>query len=246
MENLWTIILAAGEGTRIGLKNINKVSLEISGKPLILQTIQNLKSTGINNIVVVVGHAKESVLSLLDPSIKTVEQSQRLGTADAVRTGLEIVPNSTEYILVLYGDDSYNLDPEELRNLYKTHIDQNNKLTFLTTILENPTGIGRIIRDKNNNLVDLVEEKDASSEQKKIKEVNIACYLFNYQFLKKYLPKINKSLVTGELYLTKIIEIGLKNKQKIKAIKIIHPNWQGINTLDDLEKAHDLTKDDQI
>ncbi len=240
LAEVYTIILAAGEGKRAGLTDINKVTLNVAGTPILSQTLKKLSSLGIKNIIVVIGHAKESVLKLLDQSIKVVEQAERLGTADALKVGLTAVPDSIKDVLVLYGDDSFNLDLNYLKQLYQTHTKNNNQMTFLTADLENPTGIGRIIRDNSGNIIDLVEEKDATDEQRKIKEVNIACYLFSLDFLKKYLPKIEKSSITNEYYLTQIIKIAIENNEKVEAIKINHPNWQGINTMDDLVKAEKL------
>ena len=198
MENLWTIILAAGRGTRMKSSSINKVAYKINGIPMLTRTIQSLKETGIANIVVVVGFAKDSVLSLLENSIKTVEQKNMLGTGHAVKTALSKIPKNAKDVLVLNGDDSFLLDPKLLKKMYLKHLESKAKITFLSVKMDAPGGLGRVLRGKNGKVLGIVEEKDATEAQKKVKEVNAACYIFDYSFLKKFIGVIKKSDITGE------------------------------------------------
>lgn len=239
-KNITAVILAAGKGTRMGLKNINKVTCEVGGKSIILRTIETLQDSGITQIVVVVGHAKRSVLTLLDKKIKTVEQRKRLGTGHAVKTALKIIPKQTEAVLVLNGDDSFFYTSEILKNLLIKFFITKPAVCFLTTEVLNPTGLGRIKRDPQNNVLGIIEEKNANDEEKNTREINPACYLFNKNFLFKYINKIPKNPLKGEYYLTDLISLATQNQEKVEAVKILNLKWKGINTPQDLKEAKKL------
>ncbi len=238
-NDVWAIILAGGKGTRMKSKDTNKVALTLHGKPMIVHTITNLRDAGITNINVVVGFAKESVISHLDSSIVISEQKKRLGTGHAVKVGLTRIENARD-IFVLNGDDSYVFKPDILQGLLAIHQQAGAAVTFLTIITDNPTGLGRIVRDEKGRVTGIVEEKDANDEQKKIQEVNPACYLFSYEFLKKHIDKIPKSPVTGEYYLTSLIEIAVREQEKIETFTAKNLHWRGVNTPEELREAEKL------
>jgi bifunctional UDP-N-acetylglucosamine pyrophosphorylase/glucosamine-1-phosphate N-acetyltransferase len=221
-------------------KDRNKVSLEVNGKPLLSRTINILKSAGVSTIVVVVGFAKESVVNILDKDIIVAEQTKRLGTGHAVRAAMSKIPVNSDSVLILYGDDTFMHSPETFRELYKTHIRENATITFITMDCENPTGYGRIIRNNNNDVVGIVEEKNATEEQKKIKEINLGCYLIDKKYLEKNIRHIKKNPVSKEYYITDIIDIIAKNKDKISAYKLTNGRWRGVNTREDLQEAESL------
>ncbi len=236
-KGIQAIILAAGKGERLGLKDVNKVTVPLDNMPILTRTINNLKETGIKNIMVVVGHKKESVLKLLDSTIAHVDQKKQLGTAHAVETALKKTPSSFTLFLILNGDDSYLLNKEILLKLISLHQKNKNKVSFITTFLDNPLGIGRIIRDGLGRIQAVVEEKDATAGQKKIREINIGCYLIERSFLEKFLPMIKKNPITKERYIVDIVKLGIKSGYKIQDIVIKNLNWRGINTKDELRQA---------
>lgn len=240
MENITAIVLAAGKGTRMKSKEKNKVSLEVNGKSLLSRNINILKSAGISNIVVVVGFAKESVIKLLDKDIIIAEQTRRLGTGHAVRAALSKVPDKSNSVLILNGDDIFMHSLEVFEKLYETHLKDNAKITFITMDTDTPTGFGRIIRNKNNDVVGIVEEKNATGVQKKIKEINLGCYLIDKKYLEKNIKHIKKNSVSKEYYMTDIIDVVARNKDKISAYKIENGRWQGVNTREDLQHAESL------
>lgn len=239
MNELWAIVLAAGKGTRMKSRDRNKVVLEIAGVPMLKRTIANIKGAGINNIMIVVGFAKESVTKLLDPDIHIAHQRKRLGTGHAVKVGLDNIPNAQD-VLVLYGDDSYMYNAEIIKSLYTAHTLSHATLSFLTLKVGNPTGLGRIVRDKQNRVIGIVEEKDATDAQKMITEINPACYIFSFDFLKKNIARIPKSPVTNEYYLTSLIEMAVEQKVKIETVTVSNLKWRGVNTPEELKEAEQI------
>jgi len=240
LSNLGVIILAAGKGKRMKSKDHNKVVLRLADKPMILHTDHLLKSVGIKTIVVVVGFAKESVISLLGNKVTYAEQKKRLGTAHAVGIALKKLPGRIKHVLVLNGDDSAFYDKKTIEKLISWHFESNSVFTLLTIEKDNPYGLGRIIRSNEGKIISIVEEKDATKEQRLIKEINPACYLFKVDFLRKYIKKVEKSKVTGEYYLTSLIKLGLKNNEKIESHRMGSFVWRGVNTKDELAEAQGL------
>jgi len=236
------IVLAAGEGKRISAKNFNKVVLTLGNKPMISHTIDLLEALMIRPIIVVVGFAKKSVMDVLKDRVIFVEQKKRLGTAHAVRIALKNFPKEARDVLILHGDDSSFYKKETIKSLIERHKEKDSSFTFLTIELNNPTGLGRVIRNDMGKVTAIVEEKDATLEQKGIKEVNPACYVFRVEFLRKFLTKIKKSKITGEYYLTSLIDIAIKNNEKIETVKAGKLSWRGINTVRELKEAERMFK----
>ncbi len=240
MENLTAIILAAGRGTRMQSTDKNKVAMEVSGEPMLTRTIRILKESGISSIVAVVGFAKESVTSILGDDIIVAEQNEQLGTGHAVACALPSVPNTSRDVLIIYGDDSFLHTPATFKALYDTHLSSNAKISFITMESQNPTGFGRILRDQNGEVVGIVEEKNANDEQRKITEINLGCYIIDKKYLEENIKDVQKNPVTGEYYITDIIDIIAHHNGKIAAHKLTDARWQGVNTKEDLEKADQI------
>src|SRR5438034_1919338 len=171
MKNIGAIVLAAGKGKRMNSKDVNKVVLPEAGKPMILHTVHLLEYLGINTVVIVVGFAKKSVMNILGGKVRFAEQNKRLGTAHAVLCGLRKLPLSIEHVLIMYGDD-FSYPKEKVKALIDTHLKSNAALTFLTVEQTNPFALGRIVRDQGGNVTKIVEEKDATEDERKIKEIN--------------------------------------------------------------------------
>lgn len=244
MNNIGAIILAAGKGKRMKSKEkINKVVFPLGQKPMILHTLSILEKLEIKTVIIVVGFAKSSVLNLFKNSkIIFCEQRKRLGTAHAVSCAIRKMPLRIENVLVLNGDDSAFYSPEIIKELINKHVDSNASFTFLTIEMKNPTGLGRVIRNNNGDVIAVVEDKDATEEMLKIKEINPACYIFKAGFLKKYLKLVKKSSVTGEYYLTSLIDIGIKYNEKIETLRSENSVWRGVNTQEELQEAERLFK----
>lgn len=243
-KSLGAIILAAGKGKRMNLQNENKVALLLHDKPIITHIVHFMQKLHIKDIVVVVGHAKESVIhSLKNEKVIFARQVEQLGTGHALGCGLQMVPREIRDVLVVYGDDAVLYSDSQLpviNNLLSLHKDSNASVTLLTIELDNPTGLGRIVRDESGKLISIVEEKDASKSQRNIKEINPGCFLFKVEFLREYVPRIKKSPVTGEYYLTNVIDLAFINKEKIETLKGGRLHWRGINTKEELMEASQI------
>lgn len=241
-KNLGAIVLAAGKGSRIKAKNINKVAMTLAGKPIIRHAIELLEKIHIKTIVVVVGFAKASVISALGQQVIFAEQTKRLGTAHAAYCGLKKLPNEIQNVLIINGDDSAFYAGTLIQGLVEKHFESNAALTFLTVEKDNPESFGRIVRDENGKIISIAEEKNATPIQKNIKEINAGCYIYTTKFLRKYLPKVKKNPVSREYYLTDLIEIGLKNNENIVDMQGGEIAWWGINTKEELEEAEQYKK----
>lgn len=242
-EKIGAIVLAAGKGKRMESRGANKVTLPLGGKPMIIHTAELLREVNASPIILVIGFAKESVKNLFSEDIIFAEQRRRLGTAHAVISGLKELPLDVEDVLILQGDDSAFYRKDIIEELLIKHRKHHAAFTFLTIEVDNPTGLGRIMRDKNGKLVGIVEEKDATAKQKRINEINPACYIASTRFLRKYLPKVEKSPITGEYYLTSLIDIGIKNGEDIETFQAGNIAWRGINTREELLEAEKLLAD---
>lgn len=230
MKNFSAIVLAAGKGTRINAKKINKVMYPLAGKPMIGYTIDLLKKVGLRKIVIVVGFKKQSIIDYLGKDFIYVYQKKRLGTAHALKCALAKIPSGTKNVFVCYSDDTSFYPPSAIKKLVKLHLGKKQDLTLLTVIKKDPTGLGRIIR-KNGRIKGIVEEKNATLTQKKIREINTGCYCFSLEFLKRYLPLIKKDPGKGEYYLTDIVGLAIGNHAKISTLKVKRGEYfQGVNT----------------
>jgi len=230
------IILAAGKGKRLN-SEAPKVILDIAEKPIVSYCVTNLRRSGFSNITLVVGYRASDVIKEIGPTVNYAFQRTALGTGHAAWQGMKNL-KSERTILVVNGDDSAFYKPETFAAVFQSHLESKAKLTFTSTILENPTGIGRLVRDINGTLLRIVEEKIASESEKKIKECNIGMYVFDRGWFLKNIKKVKKGTV-GEYYITDLIEIAVRQNDFINVFRLNDSRqWCGINTWDELEHAN--------
>ncbi len=245
LENTAAIILAGGRGTRIKAKTKNKVAFRLNGEPMILHTYNNLKQAGIGEIIVVVGFQAESVKKALGNKVKYAVQEEQLGTGHAVNIAIPYLSPNITTVLTISGDDSAFYPAKLYQDMVKKREEKNCDLLFLTIHKENPEGLGRIIRDPEGKVLKIVEEKNASEVEKKIQEINTGFYCFDRNFLETYIDKIQTNLVSGEYYLTDMIEIARENNKKIEAFFVADGSiWHGVNTRSDFAQAQAKLKHD--
>lgn len=232
------IILAAGRGTRLKAKTKNKVAYHLNGKSMIAHTVDHLREAGVNKIFAVVGFQSQSVKNALGDLVEYIEQENQLGTGHAVKVAVPYISDHTRTVLSVYGDDSAFYPPKLFQNMIEKQQTENCDLLFLTVKKEDPAGLGRIVRDKTGKVIRIVEEKNATPEEKKITEINTGFYCFDYKFLKDYISQITVNPVSGEFYLTDMVEIALIAGKKVEAMLVQDSSiWQGVNTRHDLELA---------
>lgn len=238
MKNIAAVVLAAGEGTRIKARRRNKVTFLLAGKPMIWYSVQTIKKAGIEKIIAVIKFKAESVKKALGSSVEYAMQGDKKGTAAALEDGIKNIKPPVEMVLVIYGDDSAFYTPELFKFLISEHGKNSADVSILSIKLDNPAGLGRIVRKNRGGIEKIVEEKVASEEEKKIQEVNTGCYCFNLDFLKQYLPKININQTSGEYYLTDIVGVALENGRKVHVS--LYPDssiWFGVNDRSQWAKA---------
>ena len=242
--NIHTIILAGGKGTRM-LSQKAKVLQALGGRTM-LNHVMTAANKISNKISVVVGFDKEGVeeeIKKIGINANTFLQKEQIGTADAVKTTLKDI-DKNEKILILYGDVPL-IKEETLKKL----CNQESDLSILTTNLENPTGYGRALKDKENNVLGIIEEKDADSEQKKIKEIFTGILVAKGNVLKKYIPEINDNNTAKEFYLTDLIGIAHKNGFKINTLSSSNEETAGANNRieqEELEKTLRIMKSEDL
>ena len=239
-KELRVIILAAGKGTRMN-SDLPKVLHKLKGKPLLDYVIDESELLNPKEIILVVGFKKDRVIKHTESRInlKYATQIEQLGTGHAVLQTNELLKNRKGHILILYGDVP-NIKASTLQPIVNDHISNNRDLTLITAEIDDPTGYGRIIRDKNGNLLKIVEEKDCSDDEKKIKEWNPGIYIFKIPEVFKILNNIKTNNASKEYYLTDAIGLAQQSNMQIKAIKIENSDEViGVNTADQLKELED-------
>ena len=220
-----SVILAAGMGTRMKSK-MPKVLHTVCGKPLSKWVIDASKAAGADKVCAVVGH-------------KALQAEQK-GTGHAVMQAIDVIKNSKGEVVILNGDTPL-ITAETINKAIEYHKNNDNQATVITAILDDATGYGRIVRDNDGSVLKIVEQKDASEEEKKINEVNSGMYVFDAQSLVYALDKITPNNAQGEYYLTDTLEILLSAGKKIGGYAISdNDEIRGINDRVQLNEAEKI------
>lgn len=224
------VILAAGMGKRMQSRQ-PKVLQTIGGQPMLARVINTARSLAPDQLIVVVGHGEDQIRQAFDvqPDLHFVSQWPQLGTGHAVAQTVDLLKSSHENnaTMILYGDVPL-VQSDTLQALLAA---SDNGLALLTEEVDNPHGYGRIVRDAQNRVLTIVEEKDATATQRQIREINTGMLVAPTAKLKHWLKKLSNNNAQGEYYLTDIVEFAAKEGVSINTVGPKSPyETQGVNS----------------
>lgn len=214
MSKRYAVVLAAGQGTRMKSK-LYKVLHPVCGKPMVEHVVDQISTLDVDKVVTIVGHGAEKVQEHLAGKSEFVKQEEQLGTAHAVLQAKAALAEKDGVTLVVCGDTPL-IEASTMEALLKYHHEKRAKATILTTVIEDPTGYGRIIRDDLGIVEKIVEHKDATEKEQRISEINTGTYCFDNKALFEALEKVSNDNVQGEYYLPDVIKI-LKDSDEVVA-----------------------------
>lgn len=219
-RHLAVVVLAAGQGTRMKSSK-PKVMHELAGLPLLGHVLATAHSLGAAHVVPVVRHEKEAITAYINgffPTAIVAEQDEIPGTGRAVECGLAALPDDFDGVIVVTSGDVPLLDVATIETMIQTHLDGGYAASVLTTFLDEPTGYGRILRSTDGAFLQIVEQKDATPQQREITEVNAGVYVFDAKHLKRALGKVGTANSQGEKYLTDAAALLLQEGLTVQAV----------------------------
>ncbi len=247
MKHLSTVILAAGKGKRMRNPDKSKVMFELKGKPMIQHVVDLALKIHSEKIILIVGHQKQTVMDFIRDIFKDdmdkisfASQDEQLGTGHAVMQTKPFLENFDGDTLILSGDVPL-LKFETVEKFLNFHNANNFSASLLSANFENPHGYGRIVRDEDGNFIDIVEEKDADENIKKISEINSGIYLTDNKNLFEALKTLKTDNAQSEYYLTDIFNYFIDNNMKIGAVPTENNiEITGVNTVEQLEEMEKM------
>jgi bifunctional UDP-N-acetylglucosamine pyrophosphorylase/glucosamine-1-phosphate N-acetyltransferase/UDP-N-acetylglucosamine pyrophosphorylase len=230
--------MAAGMGTRMK-SELPKVLFPVLGRPMIEYVLDALAAGGVERVIAVIGYRADDVRNALAgrTNVEFALQTERLGTGHAVKMAAPQLANHHGPVLVVAGDSPL-LHSESVQKLL-AHFQQHRPACLLGTLYKaNPQGLGRIVRDAAGRFTGIVEEKDATDEQRKITEVNMSTYVFDCPELLHALDRLQPNNNQGEYYLTDCPGILQREGERVEALPILKPcESLSINTIDELAQV---------
>ncbi len=247
MKKLATVILAAGKGKRMRNPDKSKVMFPLKGKPMIQHVVELALKIHSEKIILIVGHQKQTVMDFITETFKDnmdkisfASQDEQLGTGHAVMQTKPDLENFEGDTLILSGDVPL-LRFETVDKFLNFHNANGFSASLLSANFDNPFGYGRIVRDNDGNFIDIVEEKDADDEVKKISEINSGIYIVDNKNLFEALKTIKTDNAQGEYYLTDIFNYFKDKNMKIGAVPTENNiEITGVNTVEQLEEMEKM------
>lgn len=235
---LCVVVLAAGKGTRMKSARA-KVLHEVFYRPMLHHVLDSVKPLEPEKTVVIVGHQKQAVTDILSGyDVVCCEQKEQNGTGHAVLCAQPLLADFRGTVMILCGDSPL-LEPAHLEQMIRSHQRSGARLTIMTTVLPDPTNYGRIISDADGTVQAVVEEKDASPEQRALKEINAGIYIGEAAYLFNALARVTTDNAQQEMYLTDIVAIAVGDGLKVNKFEHPHPGHVlGVNSKVELARAH--------
>ncbi|MFC1844662.1 sugar phosphate nucleotidyltransferase [Thermodesulfobacteriota bacterium] len=236
------LVLAAGLGTRMKSSKA-KVLHEVLDKPMILLVMDTIKNLSLDHTYVIIGHQKKKVSELVEEyQAGCIVQEEQLGTGHAVLCAEKELADIGGSVLILSGDVPL-IRAGTLQAMLADHARNKPVLTLMTTTMDDPTNYGRIVRSTQGELLGIVEEKDATIEQKKIREINAGIYCAEIPFLFEALKKVGTDNKQGEMYLTDIVKIAIDAGLQVDTFSgASSEEVLGINSREELARANEYLK----
>lgn len=229
------LILAAGEGTRMK-SSTPKVAHRILGVPIVRWVVDAARTAGCDRIIAVTGHRAELVEALIE-DVTCVRQEEQLGTGHAVMCARDVLAGHDGSLVILAGDTPL-LNPDTISGLVAVRESSGSAVTVLTAHMPDPSGYGRIVRDRDGNIARIVEDKDCTPEERRIAEINTGTYCFDLDVVFAHLDRLGKANAQGEYYLTDIIGVFKSEGLTVSAMVTDDPlETLGINSRAQLAEA---------
>lgn len=223
-----SLILAAGQGKRIN-SNLPKVLHKVCGKEMVNHVIDTLRKTNVDDINVIIGKGAELVKTNTESRAVTYSmQEEQLGTGHAVKCAVDFLKGKKGTVAVFCGDAPL-IKEDTINRMFDEHLANKNSATILTSILDDATGYGRIIRS-GDEVLKIVEHKDCNEEELKVKEMNAGVYCFDIESLLESLEKLSNSNAQGEYYLTDVIGILKEENHRVGAVITDYEETMGVNS----------------
>ena len=239
------IIMAAGKGTRMG-GDLPKVVHEVAGKPMVYWVVKACKEAGAKRCILVVGYKAELVREALagEEGVEFVEQTEQLGTAHAVQMAEPVFEGKPIGDVFVLAGDGPLIRAQTLSRLVEVHRRTNAAATLATSIIDDPTGYGRIVRDSDSQFDAIVEQKDATEAQRAIQEVNPSYYCFDGQKMFKTIDQIGANNAQGEYYITDAPGLLKTSGQTVTIVDAVPPeDVLSINNPDQLATVDLILRD---
>lgn len=229
MSPIAAVILAAGKGTRMN-SDLPKVAHPVAGAPMVWWVAEACRAVGCSRIVLVVGHRQEVIRQIFERDkagedecpVEFAVQEDQMGTGHAVRCAEPLLSSFKGDLLVLCGDGPL-ISAETVESLLRLHRQRQASATLATARIADPAGYGRVVRDEKGAFTGIVEEKNATHEQKSIREVNPSYYCFRAPELFDALARVRRNPVTGEYYLTDVPAMMLSEGRRVEVMDNVPP-----------------------
>ncbi len=241
--------MAAGQGKRMKNPDMAKVMHTLADIPLVEHVVRLARSLGADRIIVVVGHQRAQVieyLSAVDPTIEFAVQAEQLGTGHAVRMAEDLLEDFEGDVVILSGDAPMTR-VKTMQAALRKHRDASATVTVLTAMLPDPTGYGRVLRDEDGNILRIVEHKDATEEERAVREINSGIYVFRKHQLFLALARITNDNAQGEYYLPDVFAI-FQEEGRVMVPHVVETfdEIRGVNTVEQLAEMEGIFASSQV